>query len=45
MGFIRPELATPGTKIEVQVSSGTRMAIEVVELPFYDPDNDRQRLE
>jgi sarcosine oxidase subunit alpha len=45
MGFIRPELAKPGTRVEVQVTDGTRVAIEVVELPFYDPDNDRQRLE
>jgi sarcosine oxidase subunit alpha len=45
MGFIRPELARPGTQVEVQVTDGTRVKIEVVELPFYDPDNDRQRLE
>ena len=45
MGFIRPELAKPGTRVEAQVTDGNRVKIEVVELPFYDPDNDRQRLE
>ena len=45
MGFVTPELASPGTRVEVQVSDGTRAAMEVVKLPFYDPDNERQELE
>ena len=45
MGFVTPELASPGTRVEVQVSDGTRVGMEVVRLPFYDPDNERQQLE
>ncbi len=45
MGFVTPELASPGTGVEVQLSDGTRAGMEVVNLPFYDPDNERQQLE
>ena len=45
MGFVIPELASPGTGVEVQLSDGTRAGMEVVNLPFYDPDNERQQLE
>ena len=45
MGFVTPKLASPGTRVEVQVSDGTRAGMEVVKLPFYDPDNERQQLE
>ena len=45
MGFVTPQLAKPGTRVDVQVTDGTRIAAEVTELPFYDPDNARQEME
>ena len=45
MGFVTPQLAKPGTRVDVQVTDGTRIAAEVTELPFYDPGNARQEME
>jgi len=44
MGFVTPNLATAGTSLQVQVSDGTRVPVEVTDLPFYDPKNTRQQL-
>jgi len=40
-----PVAAAQDFRVEVQVSDGTRAGMEVVTLPFYDPDNERQQLE
>ena len=45
MGFVKPELASAGTKLEVRVSDGSRVVVAVSDLPFYDPQNSRQQLE
>ncbi len=44
MGFVHPDLATPETALQVQVSDGSRVSVEVSRLPFYDPENERQQL-
>lgn len=44
MMFISPELSTPGTELEVRVSDGRRVSIEVAGMPFYDPENSRQTI-
>ena len=42
MAFVEPDLATPGTQLEVRLDSGATSVPEVVQLPFYDPDDERQ---
>jgi sarcosine oxidase subunit alpha len=43
LAFVRPELAQPGTRITIKVDEGRPVEAEVAALPFYDPDNQRQR--
>ncbi|MEX2285465.1 MAG: 2Fe-2S iron-sulfur cluster-binding protein [Planctomycetaceae bacterium] len=43
MAFVRPDLANPGTNIEIRVDDGNLVAAQVARLPFYDPGNGRQR--
>ena len=38
MGYVPPELAQPGTKLEVEVL-GKKLPAEVVAMPLYDPLN------
>lgn len=43
LAFLRPDLATPGRQITIRDGKGQLLAAEVVALPFYDPDNQRQQ--
>jgi dimethylglycine dehydrogenase len=38
LGYVLPDLAAPGTKLEVEVL-GRKLAAEVVAMPLYDPKN------
>ena len=40
LGYIKPELAQPGTKLELEVL-GKKLPAEVVAMPLYDPANER----
>ena len=40
LGYIKPELAEPGTSLEVEVL-GKKLPAQVVEMPLYDPANER----
>jgi dimethylglycine dehydrogenase len=40
LAYLRPELAAPGTKIEVEILDERRPAV-VMKTPFYDPENAR----
>ena len=44
MAFVAPDQATPGSRITIKGPGGRMMEAEVVQLPFYDPDNKRQAL-
>lgn len=44
LAFVRPDLATPGTRVNIRGEQGTMIAAEVTALPFYDPENQRQNL-
>jgi len=41
LGYVPPELAKPGTKLEVEVL-GKKLPAEVVAMPLYDPGSDRR---
>jgi sarcosine oxidase subunit alpha len=43
MAFVRPDLAAPGTRVEIRLDSGSLIAAHVAVLPFYDPQNVRQQ--
>jgi dimethylglycine dehydrogenase len=40
LGYVRPDLAAPGTKMEVEILDRRQPAV-VVETPYYDPENTR----
>ena len=42
MGYVKPELAAPGTRLEVEVL-GVKRSAEVVAMPLYDPNNERMK--
>lgn len=42
MAFVDPELSSPGTPVEVRLDSGVISTAQVVEMPFYDPEDQRQ---
>jgi len=42
MGYVPPELATPGTRLEVEVL-GKKLAAQVVAMPLYDPTNEKMK--
>jgi sarcosine oxidase subunit alpha len=42
MAFVDPELSSPGTPIEIRLDNGVVSTAQVVEMPFYDPDDQRQ---
>ena len=44
MAFVRPDLAEPGTTINIRVDGDRMVQAKVVSLPFYDPDNERQKV-
>ncbi|MDC0935153.1 glycine cleavage T C-terminal barrel domain-containing protein [Pirellulales bacterium] len=43
LAFVRPDLAEPGAKIQIRVDGGQLVEAVVTALPFYDPENLRQR--
>ncbi|MFW6373992.1 MAG: GcvT family protein [Thermodesulfobacteriota bacterium] len=42
LGYIKPEHAAPGTKLEVEILGKKRPA-QVVEMPLYDPKNEKMK--
>lgn len=42
LGYIAPEVAVPGTKLEVEIL-GRMRAAEVVAMPLYDPKNEKMK--
>jgi dimethylglycine dehydrogenase len=42
MGYVKPELAAPGTRLEVEVL-GKKLPAQVVAMPLYDPKNERMK--
>jgi dimethylglycine dehydrogenase len=42
LGYVKPEYARPGTKMDVEVLGRLRSA-EVVAMPLYDPENERMK--
>jgi len=42
LGYIPPELAKPGTELQVEILGEKRPAT-VVAMPLYDPKNDRMK--
>ena len=42
LAYVRPEQGDIGSHFEIKLSDGKRISAEVVELPFYDPENARQ---
>ncbi|MGI9456387.1 MAG: glycine cleavage T C-terminal barrel domain-containing protein, partial [Aeoliella sp.] len=43
LAFVRPDLAEPGTRIAIRVDGGQHVEAVVTALPFFDPENLRQR--
>ena len=41
--FLRPDLATVGTKVSVRLTDGRMVEVEVSATPFYDPENMKQK--
>ena len=43
LAYVAPHQAASGSKFEIKVDKGHRVWAQVVELPFYDPEGQRQR--
>ena len=43
MGYARAD-TEPGMLIQIKLKSGCRQSVQVVEMPFYDPENKRQEM-
>ncbi len=43
MAYVRPEQAVPGTSFSIRVDGGEMIRATVVKVPFYDPENLRQK--
>ena len=44
LAYAQPSQAEAGSKIVIKSKGGTRVTADIVDLPFYDPDNRRQEL-
>ena len=44
LAYVRPEDAKPGNTVTIKVEGGARVDAKIVDLPFYDPDNQRQEM-
>ncbi len=44
LAYVHPDDAEVGKPIEIKLDSGRKLGAEVVPLPFYDPDNQRQEM-
>jgi len=42
LGYVTPEFAAPGTKMDVEILGRARSA-EVVAMPLYDPKNEKMK--
>ena len=43
LAFVAPDLAAPGTPLQIRVSPKRLAEAKVTELPFYDPEDSRQK--
>jgi sarcosine oxidase subunit alpha len=43
LAYVRPQMATEGRPFSIRISDGTLLAAEVTKLPFFDPENLRQK--
>lgn len=43
LAFLQPDLCEIGSRVRVRIGDGKFVSAEVVRLPFYDPDNIRQK--
>ena len=43
LAYVHPDQTDPGTRIQIRVDRGKLIEAEVVPLPFYDPENARQK--
>ncbi len=44
MAFVAPHQAEPGATFQIKAQKGRMVEAEVVKMPFYDPDNERQQM-
>ena len=44
MAFLHPDLAKSKTRVEIRVAGDQNIEGEVTDMPFYDPDNQRQKI-
>jgi dimethylglycine dehydrogenase len=42
LGYVPPQFADPGTKLEVEVL-GKKLSAQVAAMPMYDPKNERMK--
>lgn len=43
LAYVRPEMSAVGNRFSIRLSDGALITAEVVQTPFYDPDNLRQQ--
>ena len=43
LAFLRPDLASAGSRVSIRLSDGAMVDAEVCATPFYDPDNLKQK--
>ena len=43
MAFVRPDLANVGTNLKIRLETGSLTTATVAKMPFYDPENTRQK--
>jgi sarcosine oxidase subunit alpha len=44
LAFMAPDQAVPGQTVTIRSTGGVLVSAEIVELPFYDPENKRQEM-
>jgi len=44
LAFMAPDQAVPGQVVTIKSTGGVLVSAEIVELPFYDPENKRQKM-
>ena len=45
LAYVPPTLAGPGSPINIKIDDGRIVKATVVTTPFYDPDNERQKVQ
>jgi sarcosine oxidase subunit alpha len=43
LAYVKPAQSEPGTKIRIRIDDGQEIEAEVVKIPFYDPEGERQK--